>query len=216
MISLDQISANKDEYIELLRSIHREGMDTEGLIAHLESGDFFTAPASTKYHNAFSGGVCDHSLNVYYNLMHLVKYKFPNNCPISEDSIKIVALCHDISKEQYYKMGSRNVKVYSETGKLSDNLGRFDWQSVSEWKTREPSERLIFGSHENTSEYLTRQYIPLTMEESIAIQHHMGGMSWDSAQDNIGEIYNRYPLAALLYMADMLSSYIDERESTNE
>jgi hypothetical protein len=40
----------------------------------------------------------------------------------------------------------------------------------------------------------------------------MGGMSWDSSKDNIGEIFNRYPLALLLYMADMMSSYVDEND----
>jgi hypothetical protein len=61
-----------------------------------------------------------------------------------------------------------------------------------------------------TSEYIARQFIPLTIDESVAILHHMGGRNWDSAQDNITQIFGKYPLATLLHMADMLASYVDE------
>ena len=61
-------------------------------------------------------------------------------------------------------------------------------------------------------EYMIRHYIPLTVEESSAILHHMGNMSWDSAIDDIGAVFNKYPLALLLYLADMMSTYVDERQ----
>ena len=60
MLTPEQIEKNKLEFIELVRSIHREGMDTESLIKKLENSDFFVAPASTIYHNAYDGGLCEH------------------------------------------------------------------------------------------------------------------------------------------------------------
>lgn len=207
-LSEEQIARNKEEFLELLRSIDREGADIERLIAKLESSDFFTAPASAKYHNACVGGLVDHSLNVYYNLMHLVKYKqLPD---ISTESILIVSLLHDLDKMNKYVIANKNVKVYSENGSKYDDGGRYDWQSVKSYASRDASERFIYGSHEMNSEYMVRTFIPLTLEESTAILHHMGGMAWDSAKDDISSVYNRYPLACLLYMADMMSTYVDE------
>lgn len=211
MLTAEQINANKEEFISLICSIEREDFEPERLLKKLECSDFYIAPASTKYHNAFQGGLVDHSLNVFYNLMHLVKYKYPENCPIPEDSIKIVALLHDMSKMNIYKPSYRNKKIYCEDGDKRDELGTFKWVSVPGYETRDAEERFVFGSHENTSEYMVRQFIPLTVEESVAIQHHMGGMAWDSAKDNIGEVFTSYPLALLLHQADMLATYVDEQ-----
>lgn len=212
MITEEQRLADKEEFIELIKSIDREGFDSDRLLRQLEKSDFYTAPASTKYHNCVEGGLLNHSLNVYYNLMHLVTYKYDMlKEKIDENSIKIVSLLHDISKMNYYEKTVANKKVYSPNGSKYDQMGNFDWVSVASYKVREKENRLLFGSHENTSEYMLRQFIPLTMEESIAIQHHHGTLSWDSAKDNIGEIYDTYPLALLLHLADYLSSSIDEQ-----
>jgi hypothetical protein len=211
MLTKEQIQTNKEEFIEILRTIEREGAEIEKLITKLENSDFFYAPASIKYHNAFEGGLVDHCLNVYYNLMHLLKYKYPDGSDISDDSIKIVALLHDLSKMNNYEPTYSNKKVYCEEGNKYDELGKFMWVSVPSWKVREASDRFIFGNHESTAEFMIRQFIPLTVEESSAILHHMGGMSWDSAKDNISEVYNKYPLGVMLHTADMLSTYIDER-----
>lgn len=210
MLTNEQIEANKVEFIELLNSINRSGMYKDQLIDMLTESDFFTAPASTKYHCSFDGGLCLHSLNVYKNLVELVKNRegLTPSC-YDEDSLKIVALFHDISKIGCYKKGIKNEKVYFEGGTKKDELGNFEWISKLMWVTKE--DRFIYGSHEATSEYITRQYIPLTLEESVAITHHMGSMAWDSAKDNIGEVYNKYSLALMLYIADMVSSYVTEK-----
>ena len=71
----------------------------------------------------------------------------------------------------------------------------------------------MYGSHAMTSEYIIRQYIPLTLSESIAVLHHMGGKGFDSAQDNIATVFNQYNLATLLHLADMMATYIDERNT---
>lgn len=214
MISTEKIEANKIEFIELVNSIERDGMYKDQLIDMLISSDFFTAPASTQYHCSYEGGLCQHSLNVYHNLKDLVDNRegLTPAC-YNEESLKIVALFHDISKIGCYEKGIKNEKVYYDGGSKNDELGRFDWVSSVMWKTKK--DKFIYGSHEVTSEYMLRQYIPLTLEESVAITHHMGSMAWDSAKDNIGEVFNTYTLALLLYMADMMSSYITEKP-TNE
>lgn len=209
----EHIARNKGLYIDILRGINRQGANIEGLIEYLESSDFFTAPASTAYHNSCKGGLCQHCLNVYDNLMMLYKNMISNE--ISDEvkqTLSIVALLHDLSKINIYRETFRNKKVYSEHGSKSDNGGKFDWVSVPGYEIKPVEERFIFGNHEQNAEYLARCFIPLTLEESSAILHHMGGMSWDSAKDNIGEVFGRYPIALLLYQADMLSTYISEKE----
>jgi hypothetical protein len=210
--SNDTLEKLKTDFIELLNKIERPNANIQGLITKLESTDFFRAPASTKYHNAFEGGLVEHSLNVYYNLEHLVDIKGLKST-IPEESIIICGLLHDISKMNFYEPSSRNRKVYHENGSKYDELGRFDWVAEFAYKIKDASERFIYGNHEETSEFMIKTYIPLSVDESVAILNHHGGMSYDSIQPStISEKYNVYPLAALLHMADFLATYIDENE----
>ena len=213
MLTNEQIMNNKTDFIGLLNSLTpREGMDIEKLIKKLENSDFFYAPASTQFHNSYEGGLCDHCLNVCSNMLQLDDMKAETlviNPEDVRDSVIIVSLLHDISKMNLYTRGIKNEKVYTEEGSKYDELGRYDWVSKRIWVTRD--DKFIFGSHESTSEFMVRKFIPLEIEESIAILHHMGSMGWDSAKDNIGEVFNKYWLALLLYQADMLATYVDER-----
>ena len=89
----------KEEFIRLLQEIPREGMDK--LIEFLKASDFFEAPASTRFHGAFRGGLLAHSMKVY----EILKTKTPDS-----DSVRIIALLHDICKANYYKTDYRNAK----------------------------------------------------------------------------------------------------------
>ena len=214
MLTDVQIAENKLRFIKLVSSIKREGANIDGLLNWLENSDFFVAPASTKYHSAYMGGLCAHSLNVYDNLVALVK-DFGMQNIISDETCLIVGLLHDLAKINHYKIDYRNKKVYSETGSKHDEQGRFDWITVKEYASLDDSERFIYGNHETTSEYYIRSFIPLTYIESIAIIHHHGNMSWDSMKDNIGAVWNVYPLSILIYIADMEASFINENTSGN-
>ena len=78
----------KEKFIELLKSTNRPGI--EDLISFLEKTDFFTAPASTRFHGSFEGGLVEHSLKVY----EILDYKAKNNVlklEIPDDTIKIVS-----------------------------------------------------------------------------------------------------------------------------
>lgn len=214
MLDEIEILKNKEKFISLIRQITREGSKIDALINKLEHSDFFEAPASTQYHCSYRGGLCQHSLHVYEQLSALVAIEYPDRfvgddnqpldlpyeCPISEESIIITSLLHDMSKMNFYEISERNVK--DESG---------NWVKVPYIKVKESKDRFIFGNHEMNSLYMVESFIPLSLEESTAILHHMGGISKDSAQDDISDVYNKFPLALMLHLADMLATYKDER-----
>ena len=110
----------------------------------------------------------------------------------------------------FYEPSIRNVKVYSDTGSKYDNLGRFDWIAEETYQTINEKKRFQYGNHEENSEFMIRCFIPLTLEESIAILHHHGGKGFDSTQQNISYITSVNPLLALLHAADYISTFVDE------
>lgn len=214
---------NKERFLKLISSITLEGADIEGLVKWLEKSDFFTAPATTKYHGSYLGGLCSHSLCVYDNIVKLAemfaltpKQEFETDAegkmiaesthivmsPIySENTLKIVALMHDIAKANLFTTYLRNVKN-EDTGK---------WEQKEEYKVREANERFIYGNHEQNSEFMAHAFFPLSVEESSAILNHLGGSGVDSSQTIIPVIYTKYSLALLLHMADLVACYIDEK-----
>lgn len=209
-------NALKNDFIDLLRKVKRPNANIEGLIQKLESSDFFSAPASTKYHCCYIGGLVEHSLNVYYNLVSLVELKGMKGY-FDEDSLIICSLLHDLSKMNFYEVTTRNEKVYSSNGSKYDELGRFDWQASLAFKVRDAKNRFVYGNHEETAEFMVRSYIPLTVEESVAILNHHSGAGFDCvAPVTLNEKYERYALPPLLHMADFLATYIDEREQSDE
>ena len=212
MLSDIQIENNKQEFINLINKIERESFKKDLFFAKMENSDFYYAPASTKYHNNFKGGLVDHCLNVYYRLINLVKLAGLED-RVSDESCIIVALMHDLAKRNFYSISIRNKKKYSESGKRDDRdgNGRYDWVSVPGYIVADSSERFLYGNHEQTSEFMASQFIDLTVEESVAILHHMGGLSFDSTKEDYFSIYRRYPLALLLFEADMIAACIDER-----
>lgn len=202
----------KQTFIDLVNSIQREGFYKEKLLYKLENSDFYTAPASTVFHNSFEGGLLDHTLNVYYQLVNLVQSNHITT--YSDDTLKIVALFHDISKMNFYEVYVRNVKKYSDKGRNSDAMGKFDWSAEKGYKVKEATDRYLFGTHGQNSERILSYFMPLSEEESAAIIWHHAGMDNGLADKDLTPILNRYPLAVLLHMADMLATYITERTDT--
>lgn len=198
------INKNKERFLEIVNSIEREGMDKEFLERQLTASDFFTAPASTKFHGSYEGGLCEHCLNVYDNLINLLS-TFEIEC--DENSVKILGLFHDFSKLNFYKKSYQNKKIYSDEGTKHDNMGNYDWVSVPCYTVREPGDRFIFGNHECTAAYMISTFIPLTTEEYCAIIHHHGGMGWDSSKENLDDVYRQYPLCLYLHIADLIDAY---------
>ena len=200
------ITKNKQRFIELLRTIDRPGADIPGFIYKLECSDFFEGPCSTKYHLNVKGGNCYHSLLVY-DALSLLNKTFQTN--LSEESIIIAALCHDLDKMDKYELVTRNVKQYNDKGKYSDNKGKFDWVTEDSYAIKNPEDRFIYGHHGQNSEYIANSYIPLTLEESAAITNHMGKNDEYNSYDAT-PIFNKFTLAAMLHLADSMSTFVLE------
>lgn len=200
------LKANKDRFISLLTSTNRPGV--QNLIDFLNRTDFFEAPRSTRFHNNFKGGLCAHSLNVYDNLKKLNNlYKFN----FSDDSLRLVGLLHDLSKVNFYEYSTRNVKKYNKNGAYSDNMGKFDWETTGFYKVKDAQlQDFVFYNHEINSYVLINKWVTLTEPEMIAVMNHHAVFDTGGARLDIGEIYNRYPLAAFLHIADTMAAYIDE------
>lgn len=242
LISKEQVESNKDLFIDLLkRGVSRENSMVDALIKKLESTDFFYAPCTTQYYNSCYGGLCAHSLDVFFNLLELVssKYNVPLNAlmqkaipqTLSEEEQEkqekiessfefkslfeqcvIVGLLHDICKMNRFEVTSKNVKVYSQSGRNQDSMGRYDWQTVESYQYKNVKDRFIYGSDGETSEFMVRQYIPLKLEESVAIINCMGDVESNHNQGlGLAAIYNKYPLATMLHCADLLACYVDEQ-----
>ena len=139
-----------------------------------------------------------------------MKLNEDKNMQIPEESIIIVSLLHDISKMNYYEISYRNKKQYSDYGTKRDAGGNFDWVVEQSYEIIPKENRFIFSNHETTSEFMVRTFIPLTLEESVAILHHHGGVGNDS-QPGAVNAFGRYNLPVLLHLADMLATYVDEK-----
>lgn len=191
---------NRERFIEIFKSnITREGASDLLDFLTSRSSDFFTAPASARYHSAYEGGLLDHSLNVYDCLKdYLSRDRVRNDYALnySEETIAIVALLHDLCKVNVYKPGFRNVK---------DEFGV--WQRVP---TFEFDDKMPYG-HGEKSVYIISGYMKLTREEAFAIRYHMG-FSGEEDNRNVGRAFEMFPLAFALSTADMEATYYMENE----
>ena len=189
----------KEEFIEIYTAnIRREGADA--LLDYLEhKSDFFTAPASAKYHGAYEGGLCEHRVNVYHCLTeYLARERVQELYGVEApaESAAVAALLHDLCKIGCYRQGTRNVK--GPDGK---------WQAVP---TFYYEDKLPYG-HGEKSVYIISGFMKLRREEAMAIRWHMG-FSGDEDKRLVGQAFQQYPLAVALSVADMEATYFLERE----
>ncbi len=190
----------KNTFIEIFKNnIKRDGSDK--MLDFLENkSDFFTAPASTRYHLSRQGGLCEHSVNVYNCLKsYLDRNEVKNLYGLNYDSesIAIVSLLHDVCKAGCYKVSTRNVK---------DKNGV--WLSVTYIEFDDP---MPYG-HGEKSVYIINGYMRLSREEAFAIRYHMGFSSTDDTR-NVGAAFEKFPLSLALSFADMEASYFLEKNS---
>ena len=200
------LESNRNRFNDLLSKVDRKGISE--LIEFISTTDFFRAPASTRYHMNVEGGLCQHSLNVYDNL---VKLNSMYGDMYDYDSVILVALLHDLSKTGQYEYYVQNKKVYG-SGTLKDDVGNFHWTQVGAWKVKDPIDKEpVFSEHGVCSFLMVNEYVKLTTDELVAIiNHHMDLDKTGAVRTDISEIYNRYPLAAMLHIADLMATYMDE------
>ena len=182
----------KIEFEKTVRKcIHRDGI--EDLLSWLEQTDFYTAPASTKYHGAYEGGLVMHSMNVYCQLKKLCKvYELED---VTDESIAIVSLFHDLCKVGFYKTEMRWKKDENDK-----------WVQYATYKH---DEDFPYGGHGSKSVYLVQSFIKLMPFEAAAINCHMGQFD-ATTYSNPSEVYACNQLAWLLHVADEAATYILE------
>lgn len=187
----------KQKFIEYYQAnIHREGADR--LLEWLQTTDFFTAPASTRYHCACPSGLVMHSVNVYEVMME--KHFDPETD--NAESFALCALLHDVCKAQFYKISTRNVK--------NEKTGQ--WEKVPYYTIEDA---FPYG-HGEKSVYLIERFVRLKPAEATAIRWHMGGFD-DAAKGgnfSISVAYDKYPIAVKLHLADLEATYLREKETS--
>lgn len=187
----------KEEFIALLKSLQRDGIDK--LISYLEKTDFYKAPASTRFHGNYEGGLLEHSLNVYHMLKEKLAQKpFSDYVQVSEETLIIITLLHDICKTNLYTVELRNKK--NEDGV---------WVKEPYYTV---NDTIPYG-HGEKSVMMISKFIELTMEEMYAIRWHMGFTEPKELYGTIGTVYERYPLAFALHEADLEATYLLESKS---
>ena len=190
----------KEKFIaDYKENITREGSQ-EFLDYLLNKSDFFTAPASTRFHGNYPGGLCEHSLHVYQCLTDYLSRErakeLYNMGKYTPETIAIVSLLHDVCKIGCYKQSTRNVK---------DKQG--NWQQVP-WYEFE--DNVPYG-HGEKSVYILSGYMKLSREEAFAIRYHMGFSGTEDTR-NVGKAFEMFPLAFALSTADMEATYfLDEQ-----
>ncbi|MCI9508353.1 MAG: HD domain-containing protein [Angelakisella sp.] len=184
----------KERFLEIFhREVTREG--SQKLLDWLEGTDFFTAPASTRYHCACQFGLVMHSLSVYDVMMEKHFTEGEDN----RESFALCALLHDLCKAQYYKVSTRNVK--------NEQTGQWEKQPYYMVEDSFP-----YG-HGEKSVFLIERFLRLKPAEATAIRWHMGGFD-DAARGGcfaISLAYEKYPLAVKLHLADLESTYLREK-----
>lgn len=163
------------------------------LLKWMEKSDFFDAPASTRFHSNYPGGLVEHSVNVWEELVRLLK-AYPE-VKADPETVAIISLLHDLCKVDCYKIELRNKK---ENGV---------WKSVPFYTFKED---FCYGGHGPKSVFLIQRFMPITETEAVSINCHMGFADRSAGDFSLGGAYEQYPLAWLLHVADESASYIRE------
>ena len=178
----------EDQREELVRrfeitfaTIQREGADR--LLDYIRQSDFYTAPASTRFHSSIRGGLLLHSLNVYERLMEKAESAayFPEyfrKAGITDESIAVIALLHDICKTHFYTQDFKNQKSYDpEKVKKAeryqvkyDSNGAYIWETVQVFAV---DDKVPYG-HGEKSVMMIEEFMRLKPLERYAIRWHMG------------------------------------------
>lgn len=163
----------------------------DSFLRWIRNTDFYQAPASAKYHDAFEGGLLKHSLDVAYHITDLLQLESFSTVNIA--SCILVALTHDLCKIGLYKPYLKNVK--------SEKTGQ--WEKERAYTYNDANIPLGHGA---ASLYITQKFFHLSLEEALAIRWHMG--RWNMCDGEVGEYHvavKKYPLVYMLQFADQLS-----------
>lgn len=212
---------NIKRFESLMATVTRDGKDA--LMDYIKNKtDFYIAPASTQYHLSCEGGLLQHSLNVYDCLMAkkqspIWKKTFEE---MTEESLIIIALLHDLCKINFYVKGTKNQKTY-DADKVAaaeswqrkhDSMGDFIWETVLRY---EINDTMPLG-HGEKSVMIINCFMKLKLYEIAAIRWHMGFSEEKGQYHTLGEAMEKYPIVLALYEADMEASKLLEDVSGNK
>lgn len=188
----NRVKENREKILSLLSLIKRPGI--EKLIEWIEAkSDFFIAPASTRFHSNYQGGLAEHSLLVYE------RFKEKNShydLGLSEESIIICGILHDICKCNFYKATTRNKK--------DETTGQ--WIKVPFYTVED---ELPLG-HGDKSVIMLQNFIKLKREEMLAIRWHMGGYVSPNDYNTVSAAWGMCKCGVCLHTADLEASYLYE------
>lgn len=208
---------NIERFESLLTSVNRDGINR--LMEYIKKSDFYTAPASTRFHSCHEGGLLEHSLNVYdclltkrKNALFFAKQKYDAWSTVfkdvEEESIIICSLLHDICKTYYYGTELKNKKVYSEHGTKRDSKGSYDWESVPAYTV---DDKVPYG-HGEKSVMIIEEFIKLKPIERYAIRWHMGFTEPKESWNTLSSAIKKYPFILALHESDLEATYLLEKE----
>lgn len=197
-------SKYKEEFVELLKSTGRD--DVDYVIEDIEKLGYFEAPASTRFHLNYDGGLCEHSLNVCKVALRLreqmIEMVPEMESMLPKDSVIIASLLHDVCKADVYKPVVKKQK---------NAFGV--WEDVPGYDV--DYSNFPIGHGEKSVIVILRCGFDLTDDEIMAIRWHM--TAWDLAfqspeqKNNLNTARDKCPLCTLIQTADTLASNIIER-----
>ena len=196
-----------------MSKVKRPGID--GLMNYIRKSDFYTAPASTRFHLSCEGGLLQHSLNVLDALRGTLWWNDPENRweyqagfprrtidTITDESLIIIALTHDLCKTYFYGTSTRNQK--------NDKTGK--WEKVPYYTV---NDRMPIGGHGFKSAFLVKEYMALTNQEFYAIRWHMGFSDAGEETGTLRAAIAKYPIVWAMHTADMVASCFMEADGGN-
>lgn len=213
MLTSEQVSKNHEKFKSLileaaqLKPEKQKGL--EKLLDYLEQTDFYKAPASTKYHQNYEGGLVEHSLNVLEHLELLCKAYNVSEEKVSRYSMIITALLHDLCKINLYEKAYQGHYLKDKDGKDIIIDGRKKWVEDEVFRYR--NDFLPMG-HAMKSLFVISHFIILTEQEASAIAGHMGEFDKSDyfTSQNLSDLYIKNTLAYLLHEADVNDLYMSE------
>ena len=211
----------KAEFTEIYEKYIGPLPGAQKLYQYLCKANFFSDPASTRFHSAVAGGLCQHSLNVYHRLHHLVAENLTENgklSPEQEKSVAVIGLLHDVCKASTYVQSTKSQKTY-DVAKVNaapanavkhDSRGNFVWEQIPYY---ESYDELPYG-HGEKSVYIVSSFISLTREEAMCIRWHMGftDNSFKGGSSTLNTAFRMFPMACLTFIADLEATSLDEVE----
>lgn len=214
-------TSNIKRFEELMGQVNREGRDA--LMDYIRSkSDFYTAPASTRFHLSTEGGLLQHSLNVYDCLQRKKENATWRGIleAARSDALIICPLLHDLCKTHFYKVDYKNQKTYdpkkvaaAERWQVKkDNGGSFIWEQVPVYVV---DDKVPYG-HGEKSVMMIEQFMRLTGPERFAIRWHMGFSEPSQLHLQLGQAMERCPLILALHEADQEASVLLEDENGNK